>query len=700
MGDTKIEQAIKNNSSLITHHASFLLEIGTEEIPARFIQLGVSLLKERVLEFLKDASIEHGDVIEYCTPRRLAIYIKDVSETQRDKITETIGPPKKVAFDDMGNPTQSAIGFARSMGVEIKDLTVIKTTKGEYVAVITKEKGRMTRDILCESLPEIISSIQFPKMMRWGNGNLRFVRPIHWVLALFDTEPIRFNIDNIMSGDITYGHHFISPQAIRIDHPSNYTAILRNNYVIASFDERRYSILHQMERLEVENDIHIYRDEELLNTVTNLVEYPNVVLGQFDREYLTLPNELLITVMKSHQKYFPSDDKDGNLLPIFAIVSNTKAENNEIVKRGAERVLKARLEDAKFYYNEDRKKPLWDYVEGLKRVTFHEEIGSLFEKAERIASISSFIADKIGLKEKEKENLLRTAMLSKADLITGVVREFPELQGYIGMIYAKESGEDEEVAKAIYEHYLPRFSGDKLPSTEIGLILSIADKMDNITSSFFLGLIPSGSEDPFALRRQAIGIINILQEKDLPLSLNLIIENALRNLEDYTPSIKKLTDDIIRFFLQRLEGVLLSQGFSHDIIDAVLARDVLNIKDIKERLHKIAELKFRPNFPELLTSAKRVYNILSKAHPPNIKRDLFIEPAEQKLYSVTLKVMNDIKKANRYESLFELETPINHFFDNVLVMDKNKEIRDNRLALLKLVKDTFELLCNFSRIAG
>jgi len=403
----------------------FLLEIGTEEIPARFIQLGTSMLRDKITQFLNDTSIPYGEVFEYSTPRRLVLYIKDVSETQMDRSTETIGPPRKVAFDSSGNPTKAAIGFARSMGVNLNELRVIKTNRGEYVAVIIKEKGRMTKEILCEALPRIISSIQFPKMMRWGNGNVRFIRPIRWILALFDRERLEFSIDNIVSNNITYGHRFIKGEAIRIEHPSDYLEVLKDNYVIVNHDDRRDSILQQIGMIETENGIYIQRDEELINTLTNIVEYPNLVLGYFDREYLTLPRELLITVMKSHQKYLPVEDKEGNLLPNFIVTSNTQKENNEIIRKGAERVLRARLEDARFYYNEDRRKPLWDYVEDLKRVTFHEELGSLFEKAERIASISSFIADEIGLQK--KDSLLRAAMLSKADLTTGVIREFPEL---------------------------------------------------------------------------------------------------------------------------------------------------------------------------------------------------------------------------------------------------------------------------------
>jgi len=672
-----------------------LLEIGTEEIPARFIHHGLSSLRARLTRFLREESIDYGEVVGFSTPRRLAVYIKDVAERQRDRTVEIIGPPKKVAFDSSGRPTEAARGFARSQNVDVSTLGVTRTERGEYVVATVKQEGRMTRDILSREMPKIISSVQFPKSMRWGSGSLRFVRPIHWVLALFDTEPLIFELDGVRSGDVTYGHRFISPEPIRVRRPSDYPSLLRTHYVIAGFEERRETIIQQMRALESEHGIRINMDEELLDTVTNLVEYPNTVMGHFEDEYLRLPKELLTTVMKSHQKYFPVEDDKGNLLPDFVIISNTLRENNETVRRGAERVLRARLEDARFYFDEDRKVPLWDYVERLKKVTFHEELGNLFEKSERIASLGSFIATKLGLHAQDK--LLRAAMLLKADLVTGVVREFPELQGYMGMMYALQSGEDRDVATAVYEHYLPRFHGDRLPSTEIGSILSIADKMDNIVSSFFLNLIPTGSEDPFGLRRQASGIINIVLERGYNISLDIIVERALRNLEDYTPSIRKLRSDIMGFFLQRFEGICLSQGISHDIIDAASSKGDLNIMEMRQRIETLIQLRRDPRFPGLLTAAKRVYNILSKTPTGGVNEDLLTEPEEKELYSAAIRV-RDALEEGRYGEVFELEGPVNIFFDNVLVMDKRQEIKNNRLALLNLVREAFEIIGDLSRI--
>jgi glycyl-tRNA synthetase beta chain len=532
--------------------------------------------------------------------------------------------------------------------------------------------------------------------MRWGDGTMKFVRPIHWLLALFGSEIIPFELDGLKSGNLSYGHRFISPEMVRINNPSEYLPLLLKNHVVADIEERRRIISDGIKKIESKNNCKVHEDVELLDTVTSLVEYPSVILGSFKEEYLSLPKELPVTVMKTHQKYFSVENADGSLLPHFIVISNTKEENNDIVRRGAERVLKARLEDARFYFIEDQKIPLWDYVEKLKTVTFQEKLGSIYEKIERVAFICSFIADKLNFKR--RENLLRASMLCKADLVTGIVREFPELQGYMGMTYALNSGEDKEVASGIYEHYLPRHAGDALPSGEIGTIISLADKIDNIASFFLLDLIPSGSEDPFALRRQAAGVINILKNKEYPFSLDTLIETALKGLEGYSPSIKALKNSIIKFFLQRLESILLADGYSHDIIQAAMPAKELDIRDLKQRIELISALKKEPKFSELLTAVKRVCNILSKAGPAKVKKELLRETAEKDLYRITMDVSGRLKDTN-FKGLFELKDPINNFFDAVMVMDKDAEIKSNRLALLFSVKSAFDMLGDFSKIS-
>lgn len=674
---------------------TFLLEIGSEEIPARFVLRGLATLREELVHFLNNASIEYGTISEYATPRRLTIYIENISGQQKDRTIETMGPPKRVAFDDKGAPTRAAIGFAKSLNVDIGKLKIVKTDRGEYIAATIVEKSRAAKDVFGEGLPGILSSLQLPKTMRWGSGSLRFFRPIRWILAKFGDEVIPFDLDGIKSSDITYGHRFLSPEAIRIKDPSEYLSLLSKAGVIADHAARKKIISEGIKKIESEKNIRVHDDEELLELVTFLVEYPTLVPGSFEDKYLELPKELLITVMRTHQKYFSTEDKQGNILPHYIVVSNTRAENSDIVRKGAERVLRARLEDARFYYAEDQKMPLWDYIERLKKVTFQEKLGTIYEKVERISSICSFISDKLHFQQKEK--LLRASMLSKADLVTGIVREFPELQGYTGMIYALNSGEDKEVSTAIYEHYLPKSSGASLPSGEIGAIISLADKIDNIASFFHLGLIPSGSEDPFALRRQAAGIISILQNKDYPVALDILIDKALESLHVTPPGKTALSDKIMQFFNQRLEGMLLSQGYNYDIVNAALAVKMLNMKDLKYRLDALLDLKKNPAFPQLLMAAKRVYNILAKAQPATVNEHLLNEPSEKELFNVAVEVRD--KMAEKvFIALFDLEKTINTFFDSVLVMDKDEKVKNNRLALLLSVKDVFDSLGDFSKI--
>ncbi len=674
-----------------------LIEIGSEEIPARFISKGLVLLKEALIQFFDKSSIEYGNINEYSTPRRLALYIEDVTEKQADRTIEALGPSEKVAFDDKGSPTRAAAGFAKSLNIDVKDLTIKETERGNYVAATIKEKGRATNEVLSEALPEIISSLQLPKSMRWGSGSLRYFRPIQWVLAIFGSSIIKFNLEELKSSNITYGHRFLSPSAIKIKDPAEYLQHLMRNYVFADPAERKKAISEGIKKVEPSMKCNVHKDDDLLDIVTNLVEYPTVVAGQFDEKYLSLPDALLITVMKSHQKYFSTEDKNGRMRPFFIVVSNTTSNNNDTVKIGAERVLRARLEDARFYFIEDQKQPLWDYTEELKKVTFQEKLGSVFEKTERISVLSLFIADKLKLSYDEKEKLHRASMLCKADLVTGVVGEFPELQGYMGMTYALNSGEDKEVASAVYEHYRPRFAGDSLPSGDTGTIVSLADKMDSIASFFSIGLIPSGSEDPYALRRQAAGIINMLQGKDYPLTLNALIDKAL---EISAPGLKEkeeLSGNILEFFAQRLEGIFLSQGFSHDIIKSVLSAEEYNLQNLKYKAGILSEFKKDAAFPSLITAAKRVYNILSKTNTGTINEDLLTESSEKELLAAAGRVRGKLSDTG-YRALFELEKPINTFFDDVLVMDKDPKIKENRLALLSSVKETFDALGDFSKI--
>lgn len=675
---------------------TLLLEIGSEEIPARFISKGLEALRGDLMKLLESRSIEYGSISEYATPRRLTLEVSDVAEKQKNITTKSVGPPKNIAYDDKGAPTKAAIGFAKTLNIDVNDLDIEETERGLYISATIEKKGRPAKDVLAEELPKLISSLQLPKTMRWGNSSLKYFRPIRWIMALLGNEVIPFELDGIESGNISYGHSFLAPEAVTIKDPASYLTSLAESGVIADIEERKNMISKGIAEIESANGCVVNKDADLLDTVTNLVEYPIPVIGKFEDKFITLPRELLITVMRTHQKYFSVEDGTGKMIPSFIVVSNTTADNNETVSRGAERVLRARLEDARFYFDEDRKKPLSDYIDELKKVTFQEKLGSVYDKSERISSIAAYIADIIGLDSNEK--FTRAALLSKADLVTGVVGEFPELQGYMGMIYASNSGEDKEVASAIYEHYMPRFAGDILPTSETGIIISIADKIDSIVSFFSIGQIPTGSEDPFALRRQAIGIINILQTNDYPLTLDMLIERALNNLNAAKIDRQAVTGQIKRFFAQRLEGIYLSQGYGHDVIDASLSTDELNMSDLKQRIGIISEMKKMEEFPELLTAAKRVYNILAKFKPGEVDQNLLKEPAERDLYEANLKIYSGLS-SDGFSGLFRLKDPINRFFDDILVMDKDPGIKDNRLALLGSVKKSFNSLCDFSKIS-
>lgn len=684
---------------------NLLLEIGTEEIPARFLTDAIGQLRERAEEILNNHYIEFSDVRSYATPRRLALIVKGLSPFQKDTVKEITGPPVKAAFDSDGKPTRAAIGFASSQGVEVSELKVKKTERGEYVFVEIKQKGVETVTLLPDLIKRLILSLHFPKSMRWGNSNLRFVRPIHWILALYGNEIIPFEIDGIKSGNITKGHRFLSPASFVIREINSYINLLENNYVIVDQDERRRIIKEGLSRLAASVTGHVIEDEELIETVTHLVEYPVPVLCQFQDEYLRLPRELLITVMKDHQKYFAIEDEEGRLKNHFIVVSNTKEANSDVIRKGAERVIKARFEDAVFYYEEDLKSPLSSHIEALKRVIFHERLGSLYDKTERVSKVALRLSEML---IPEKRALVeRAAWLSKTDLLTGVVREFPELQGLMGKYYAIKDKEDPEVSEALLEQYLPAYSGDRLPSTETGSILSIADRIDNIVSFFDLGLAPTGSEDPFALRRQALGIIAILIEKGYRITLREIVTMASEALCLDEEKRDRLTQDVLNFFEQRIGPLLESKGIEYDVIDSVIpiARDV-PLSEIIKRIEAIRAFKGAEAYKRFLLSVKRIRNIIPDIEIPPLREDLLIEPSEKVLYTDLMNIKPLVKSLMRQEKFFAtlellstMTESIDRFFESVLVMDKRDEIRLNRLSLLKDIWATVSSVADMSRLS-
>ncbi len=626
-----------------------------------------------------------------------------MAQTQRDNVREVYGPSKKVAFDEQGNPSRAAVGFANSVGLDVTALKIKMKGTTEYVAAVLEEKGLETKAVLPEIAKKIILSLHFPKAMRWGNGSLHFARPICWILALFGAETIHFELDGIRSSNLTKGHRFLSPAAFQVKEITSYMNILENNYVILDQEKRKNSIQKNISALFNGPDILPIIDDELLETVTYIVEYPVPVLCSFRAEYLKLPRELLITVMKDHQKYFGVQDSNGNLLNHFVVISNTKAENAETVRTGAERVIKARFDDAKFYFHEDTATPLAERVESLKDVTFHDKLGSTYEKNERVMAIAAFLCEKIAPPLKDK--VLRAAQLSKADLITGVVREFPELQGIMGKYYATHDKEDSEVAIALEEQYLPKNYGDRLPLTDTGSILSLADRIDNISSFFSIGLVPTGSEDPFALRRQAMGIIQIILDKGYAFSLTEIFGYALDNLRN-VQSAEKTLQNIISFMEQRTEFILSSSGYEQDLIKSVIPlSSVQPLKLIAKRLEAIQELRKDEVFQDFLLAIKRVNNITPKISLPPVNTGLFTQAEEKQLHhsfaalrDECMPLLENEKFSECLSILLQMTPHINTFFDRVMVMDKQEEIRTNRLALLKGIWETLSLIADFSKI--
>ncbi len=689
---------------LPTHHSSLLLEIGTEEIPARFMPGAIQSLKENTATILSENHIGFSEIKVYATPRRLVLVGTGLPEQQSGRVKEVFGPPKRVAFDEGGNPTEAAVKFANSQGVKIESLVVKKKDKGEYVAAVLEEKGLAVKDLLSEILKRIVLSIRFPKTMRWGNGSMRFARPIHWLLAMFDKDVIHFEIDGIKSSNITRGHRFFSPAKFQIKEISDFKNLLENSLVIVDQEQRKKMILEGIRRLSASVGGIPIEDEELIAIVNFLVEHPFPVLCSFQKEYLELPKELLVTVMKDHQKFFAIENEGGRLINHFIVISNTKKENEDAVRIGAERVIKARFEDAKFYFEEDRKMALNERIGYLRKVIFHEKLGSLYEKTERLVSIVGFLSERVLPSAKDK--LLRAAWLSKTDLVTGIIREFTELQGIMGKYYAIQDGEDDEIAAALEDQYLPGHSGGELPHTEIGALLSIADKIDNIASFFSLGLIPTGSEDPFALRRQSLGIIAIMLDKSYNLPLKDLIRKALQNLKDLFPLLEEIEERISQFFEQRFEPVFSDKGYSFDLVQSILSMSLaLNLKDIEGRLDALKRFKEYRDYNNFLLAIKRVHNIIPKKGIPELKAELLIEEAEKSLKDRIDSVKSallDLLKVRRYSDAINLLTsltdPINHFFDRVLVMDRREEIKQNRLALLMEVWRTASIIADFSKL--
>ena len=693
---------------------TLILEIGTEEIPAGYIVPALEAMSATLLKKLTDARIEHGRSQIYGTPRRLVVTIEDVAAKQLSVKSEVIGPPANIGFDDNGKPTMAGQKFAEKVGVPLSKLKIKKTPKGAYLAAEKSERGLATQTLLKEILPSVILATPFPKKMRWASLDLEFARPIHNILALLGKSVVSFKLGNLKSGRYTHGHSFMAPAKIKLNSPDEYLDKLRGAQVVADIGERKKILEERITVVADELNGSILPDEELVDINTNLVEYPVPVAGNFDTEFLDVPDEILINAMREHQKYFAVVDRNQNLMPCFIAVNNTAARDLALSATGHQRVIRARLADAQFFYQGDLEVTNDERVEKLKKVLFQAELGTVFEKSQRVAKISEVLAASTQQGDELKKQVIRAARLSKSDLVSQVVGEFPKLQGIMGRIYAGLGGESADVAAAIEEHYRPVYSGAPLPETLVGAIVSIADKMDSICGCFSVGLIPTGASDPYALRRQGIGIVQIMNAKGLAFSLRQLIRCSLEQYGEKAASdLNGLLEKVYTFLQNRISHLLAEEGFSRDVIAAVVSVSVDDVPNVRNRVKALESLKARPDFEPLAIGFKRVVNIIRKSGqaqegvaPDAVDAALFEHDSEgallDKFKAAELKVSEAMANNAFDQALVEiasLKDAVDRFFDGVMVMAEDAAVRGNRLALLGNIAALFARFADFSKLS-
>ena len=680
-----------------------LFEVGVEELPSRFVSSTLEQIKNNLTKLFNDNRIVFDDIETYGTPRRLTFVVKGISDRQSNLEEEVKGPSKKIAVDADGNFTKPALGFIKSKGLKEEDVYFKQVGKDEYIFGTIKQEGIETSEVLKTILPEAVKAVTFPKAMRWGGKNMRFARPIRWMVTLLNDEVLEVNLEGIVSSNVTKGHRFLGEKEFTVNSLEDYYEKLEKNYVILDQNKRKELIKNQC--IEVANSLggEVEFDDDLLEEVTHLVEYPTAFYGEFDSAYANLPKEVVTTPMKEHQRYFPVV-KDGKLLPNFIAVRNGNDYKIDVVKAGNEKVLVARLEDALFFYKEDTKKNLESYIEKLKTVVFQAKLGTVYDKTLRIEKLSSDILESLNLNY-IKEDVIRAAKLCKADLVTGMVFEFTELQGIMGREYAKVGGENEVVSEAIFEHYLPRFAGDILPETKAGIALSIADKLDSIAGFFAIGIQPTGSQDPYALRRQALGVLSILMDKKLDVNLKDLVNHALNNYNNLEFNKEEVSTQIMEFFKERIKNLFRDLGIRYDVIEAVLSSEINDISDMHTRAVELNNWLSTEGLVEMLTAFNRVSTLAQKATLSDVKEDLLKEEAEIKLYhgfkEIKVKVeelLKDKKYSEALDAFASLRPLVDNMFDNVMVMDKDEAIKENRLALLKQIYDTMLSICDLSKI--
>ncbi|MGB5217546.1 MAG: glycine--tRNA ligase subunit beta [Smithella sp.] len=681
-----------------------LFEIGTEEIPAGLLSKAVVDMEDIIRKTFTEKRINFDGIKCLATPRRLVLTIADLAPRQEDQTIEKLGPAKKAAFDENGQPTKAAIGFAKGQGLEVSQLETIRTEKGEYLGARKTVTGQPTRELLPAILKDFMLAIPFRKSMRWADYSLRFARPIHWILALYGGDVVPLKIEDIESGNTSRGHRFMSPASFSVTGFDDYLNKAKENFVIADQARRKKLILEEAQKAAAEVGGKLFYTDDLLETISFIVEYPVIVRGSFEEEFLKIPKEVLATTMISHQKYFPVVNEEGKLLPYFIAISNTKPRDVAVVAKGNERVLRARLADASFFFEEDKKVPLENRVESLKKVVFHTLLGTSHKKVLRFRKLAVKIASKV--KPSVKKNVDRAALLAKADLESLMVGEFSELQGIMGREYALIAGEKPEIANAIYEHYLPIVAGGELPQSDEGAIVGIADKIDTIAGFFGVGMPPTGTADPYALRRQALGIINIILSRGYALGLNFLIDESLLQLKDVLKKpVVEVKKDILEFFKGRLQNQLIAQGYAYDTVDAVLSTDIDELVEVIEKIKALDEFRKNPDFEPISIAFKRVDNILKDFKNGHFDVNLLVHDAEINLFSYFDDIKPRVEKGvvekdfvTALNKLAALRPHVDNFFDNVMVMDKDEKVRFNRLSLLAEISALFHKIADFSKI--
>ena len=677
-----------------------LFEIGAEEIPAGFMPNILGQLKTLAETKLNDAHLPFESIATYGTPRRLALIVKGLADTSAEISERHKGPSASIAYDADGNPTKAAIGFARGKGLDVADLVV----EDGYIYAETKTAGVPAKDIVTDMLPQLITGLNFPKSMHWGNLDAKFVRPVRWLVALLDEEVIPVEFATVKSGNITRGHRFLCADEITIKNAASYVDTLKENFVMVDQDARRELISKQLHDIAASKNASIVWDDDLLEEINYLVEWPTALCGGFEESYLALPDAAIITPMKDHQRYFPLVDQDGKLLPMFLTVRNGSDHSIEVVQAGNERVLRARLDDAKFFFNEDRKKPLIDRQDGLTKIVFQEGLGNLADKTERLLTLGRVFSEECELHEDARVVLERATELAKTDLTTGMVTEFTELQGVMGKEYALLDGESPEVAEAIFEQYLPRFAGDVLPQTEAGKVLSIIDKIDNIVATFSRGLIPTGSQDPYALRRQTIGILNILLNSEWNISLRPIIVESMNLLNVPADKQDELLGQVEEFITLRLKNIFLDREVPHHVIDLLLSNNELSVADAEGLVKALLANRIDENV-ELVQAFTRMYNLVKDVTYTGVDESLLKEDAERALYEMATKASEasiDAWDKNDYDAVVAvpatLVPAINKLFEDVMVMDKDEAIKANRLQLVRLAYSVMAIIGDISAL--